>query len=305
MYRLKNTLLTACILFLCAWSDKTPDLSKLRGFDADNKVKWGVNPPFLIKYQNEQSSLFYLAALHTTEPSSNTFYFIKEALHMQEPQVIILEGFEQSLGFSPIEYVQAAENYCFIRKSEDCNEIFYAMALANTNKVKFIGGEPDFKEVMRLLKNLGYTELDVVGYYFTADIAGLYERDAVKTLEDLPKEFSRFQIFDRVLSDKITYAQYYQWLEKNFGRPITLDNLVDRSYTTLPDKYGNYLQKISNAAVHIRDKSIINTIYAMTKQFERVLVVYGNGHYLTQRDVLEDMYGKGKLLQMKCSLVDD
>ncbi len=294
---------SACFL-LCAWANKAPDLTKLKSFDSGEQVKWGINPPFVVKYSAGDSSLFYIAASHTNEPKSNTFTLIKEAIALQKPQVIILEGFEYSNGVSPDYIIASANQYCVTNVSPKCNEILYTANYAKSLGIPFVGAEPDDRDMMRLMKDLGYNELDIFGYAFTVSIAGMYEQNIIASLDDLEKEFRKNRRYYDMLTQNITYDQYYKWLSEKLGKPITLNVLVDRYYITSPDFSGNFFQKMSYNEIRIRDQNIINIINSMTQKYNRVLVLFGGGHYLTQRYVLNDLYGEPKILELKCELKD-
>lgn len=296
-------LFPACLV-LCAWTYKAPDFTKLKSFDPEEQVKWGINPPFVVKYKDGDFSLLYIAAAHTTEPKSNTFTLIKEAITLQKPEIIIMEGFEYSNGLSPNFIITSANQVCNSNPSPQCNEILYTANYAKQLGIPFIGAEPDDRDMMQLMKGLGYNELDIFGYAFTTSIAGLYEQNIITSLKDLEKEFRKNRRFYDMLTTSISYDQYYKWLGERLGKQITLNALVDRYYITSPDNNGNFFQKMSFSEIKIRDQNIINTINAMSQKYKRMLAIFGGGHYLTQRHILDDLYGEPKILELKCELKD-
>lgn len=60
---------------------------------------------------------------------------------------------------------------------------------------------------------------------------------------------------------------------------------------TAPVKNGTFLLQLSVDIGKIRDYKIVDTIADAVTKYNRVLVVYGSGHIISQQFILQDMFG--------------
>jgi hypothetical protein len=89
---------------------------------------------------------------------------------------------------------------------------------------------------------------------------------------------------------KITNENFFYYYKTILNEPFDvfskdLGKLVDK------EELSKYVtQKIEKTELYYRDTKVVEGIYELAKKYDKILVVYGNTHYLSQRKVIEKMF---------------
>lgn len=134
---------------------------------------------------------------------------------------------------------------------------------------------------------------DIDFFYLSRQLPQAYkEEKIIKSWDDVKNKFQ--DLLYSALGYKnpdYSFNEYIAWLKEKTDKNISFKEIVDEKFTA-PISDGNYIEKLSNLNLMIRDKHILNVILNHTKKYKKVLVIYGGSHYVTQKDVLEKYLGK-------------
>ncbi len=211
--------------------------------------------------------------------------------------VLIIESIPYSSGESPkwfLEEAKKGRKGNFIAGAESA----WAVILADERKIPFFAGEPDHQDIYRSLKGLGYTDLDVLGFYLARQIPqwvrehgntkGLIERHEPNFTKNNCKMFS--------VSDCPDLANLKAWyLEKN-GRELNTDITNDELGPYHDGRL--FTQRISSAVGDVRDKFTLRVIESLLRKYKRVAVIYGAGHFITLRKSFDAYFGPPSLSKL-------
>lgn len=249
--------------------------------------------PFAVYYKNQERELCYIGADHSADIDSKTFKLIQTTIEEFKPDLLILEGFEIKKGFSPAALISYIHKSCVTPSSQEfrCGEPLYAAYLAHNKNIPFIGAELDDEQIFLDLQSQGYEKNDVFGFYFTRQIPQYFNEKQIADANELPQKFDELLKCTSVHGINLTYASYQDWLNQKMGRPVNISELMDTNLVA-PIPNGNNLQQISSKINLLRDQHILKVIFDSFSSFKRVLVIYGASHFLTQRDVFVQYFGK-------------
>jgi hypothetical protein len=285
-----------------------PDFSLLKGLSADDAKK-AIGPLHLDHYQQGNKNLYYIGTHHGTHLENTTHEIIAQAISKHKPQLVVLEGIESARGLSPslgfdkpgIKPHEARQRYW---QSE---ENVHTAELLRRLHIPFIGGEPTPKDIFAALRQQGYSNQDAMGLYVVRTIPQWRRRGQVKDrahLLTLVDNFLKSPLFSHVPpEERLTAEGFTSWYDahkqslggKDYTQLIAADSNPNHSPSA------NDFQRMSNAMDMARDANILRTIEGGLKQYDKVMVVYGNAHQHVQAPVLEQMFS-GKPLEEKLVL---
>jgi len=284
--------LLCSLLFLAGCSHDQYDFKNLKSYEFQLEDEFPVERPFIACYKKDHQKLCYIGSDHSSEINSKTFKLIQKTIEEFKPDLLVLEGFETNKGLSPTVMINYVRKSCATSSSNNfkCGEPLYAVHLGHLKNIPFIGGEPDDEQIFTALQGQGHEKDDVFGFYFTRQIAQYFDEKQVSAVSELQKKFDEFLKNTRVDGIHLTYASYQDWLNQKMGRPVELSELRDPNLIA-PIGNGNKLQQISSKINLIRDQHILKVILDSSQKYQRILVIYGASHYLTQRGLLAQYFG--------------
>lgn len=282
-------------LFITEYAFADYDLTKLKDYSFSLERTPPAPPPFLALYKKDGRQLSYIATNHGSDRNSPTFNLIKNTVNEFKPDFMILEGFETKRGVSPSDIIKLVEKGCE-QNPDQCEEPHLGIELASSLNIPFIGGEPSDEEIFDDLRYEGYSRDDVFALYFTRLIPQLYRDHQVGKMEDLQQKYEAYLQGSGISNITLTYADYEDWLKKYISSTVGFSDLIDAKFSA-PATGGNKLQQIADKTEWIRDKHILRTILDSSLKYNKVLVIYGHSHFLTQDDVLEQNLGKPTFLE--------
>jgi hypothetical protein len=269
------------------------DVAQIRPYTHQLELQSPTPFPFVARYSQGQKELYFLATNHEHYIHSATFQLLDDVLKKSKVQVMVLQGIESSLGDNPASMIQNAVNVGQGEFFLD-GERQYAIDRAVKGKMKFVGGEPDEQHLSNELIKKGYALTDLLSFYFVRQITE-YQRNGL--IDDVPVEtlYQRFMVAQSKKnkipeSSLLTYEKFLSWYEQGNQQKFLIKNI--NSETAAPESEGQLLtQKIAAIIGRERDLHIVNVIAEMLNRYDKVFVIYGGSHFLTQQLALEKMMG--------------
>lgn len=247
--------------------------------------------PFVAKYRRDEKFVYYLAAKHGNKIQDDTFKLLNKVLSEYKADIFLLEGFESQKGYSPQdikEWAKSDGDAGFFKGGEAA----FATQLALQKKIPFRGIEPSDEEIYQALLKEKFTADDLIHYYFLRQVpqwkkAGTLNISAIK---------QTYKNFATGVAQKInvatvpTYMDFLKWYKQKNKEDFTIDN-VD-SEKSAPYYQGVYFtQKLSSVVGRVRDRHMVQVIENELKTKERVFVLVGGSHWMTQKRALEALSG--------------
>ncbi len=258
-------------------------------------LSYGVKKlPVLLEYTTEKCTIHYIGAKHSFNIKSETHQVIKKEIEDFNPEFMILEGFENRGNLKFWEnVVKQTDN---VSRYAAFGEPIYAMYLATRKNTPFCSGEPFNKDIFKHLKDKGFSKDDIALYYVLRQIPQAYERKEV-TPENLSFFINGFlQSIDELKGyDFKTCNILFKKLTK---KSLSLEAVTER---ILRELFPELFQEINT----FRDVSILKTLAEKSKKYKKILIIYGASHIYTQNEVLEELFGKPKIIDMDLLLGDN
>ena len=257
-----------------------------------------ANRPFHKElFKKNHKELMYLGTPHTKDPKSEYIKNIWDNLKEFKPDCIVYEQYIRPQSWidrreSRIKLV-LADNYIVYRLIETYGESGFADYLGRKNNHATAMIEPTGEEIFDyLLKRYGKEEVFL--FHNLTFLSASNQR--LKGKPGALEEFFRVhgEEYNSLVYTKtgimITKANFYYYYKKILNHPLSVYSVGLWQFMDT-DKFNYFItQKIHKSEVYFRDTKIIEGIYELTKKYDRIAVVYGNTHYLSQRKVIEQMY---------------
>ncbi|MDD2773691.1 MAG: hypothetical protein PHP45_08335 [Elusimicrobiales bacterium] len=256
-----------------------------------------VQSPFLVKFSTGGKSLWFVAAHHSNSVETDTFRLIKKAFTEFKPQALIVEGVERERGTS-------AESYKSLVKDADLDktkfwlngERGYAVAFAVKQKIACVGGEPPEKYLNEELRKK-YSMKDVFGFYVVRYIPQLKRQNPDKKI-DFDKWYEKNAQRDWPITDApVSLSEFKAWYGEKNKEKFDFDKIDNEISAPISGGKALFTQQVSYEVGIVRDIAILENIADMLNQYDRVLIVYGSGHFEQQAKALENMLGKGDIVE--------
>jgi hypothetical protein len=139
----------------------------------------------------------------------------------------------------------------------------------------------------------GYSELDLLYFYFTRQVQQLIRSKALKeaSVAEVYSEFIAKQIQELQIHMKQvpSYKSFNEWYLKKNGYPFSIHELNGEAVAPLIN--GKlFTQRLSGVIGLIRDRFTATVIAEMLNKFDKVLVVYGGSHWAPQRKIFNHWF---------------
>jgi hypothetical protein len=172
-------------------------------------------------------------------------------------------------------------------------EGMYAATLAIAQHVPFMGGEPTYEEEIDALIRKGFSLPDISFTFVLRNLGQSKRSGQIPTPDDGTFERIYEQVARGVArqlkTQSIPFAEFAARYHQMFGADINSDeNLVKRNDPGSSD----FVAAIGQADMRGRDEHLLATILQATGSRKRVLVVYGQSHWVTLSAALQDEFGK-------------
>jgi hypothetical protein len=287
----KFPLLLLLVLAGCVSAPPKFSSDLIRQWNANLDHEFPGREPGLAHYKKDPYELFYLAASHENVIDSGTIKLVTQLFEKNKFNVLLIESIPNSSGESPRWFLIEAEKG--LRKDFIIGgESAWAVIQANKRKIPFFAGEPDHQDIYLGLKALGYTDLDVIGFY-VARQTPQWVREREKTqrlLERKAPPFIKYYCKIFSISACPTLSEAKRWYREKNGLELNVGITND---DVGPEHDGKlFTQRISSAVGDIRDKFTLKIIESLVHKYQRVAVIYGAGHFVTLRKSFDVALGE-------------
>jgi predicted AAA+ superfamily ATPase len=178
----------------------------------------------------------------------------------------------------------------------------YAMHLAvhQAGNVDFLPAEPPTRFIVDRIGEFSVRGNpirgeDVLFFYLFRGMPGLVSRESVNNNNDLDRVFPGFvrgairrYDFKKELAG-VTMKDFIGWYENLTGIKFDCRNIPTNSPTG-----NNSISKINKYISYLRDVSILNHVTKAMESYDKIMVVYGNGHYCRLKPAFVKLFGPVK-----------
>jgi hypothetical protein len=250
--------------------------------------------PYVAVFERGGKRLVFIAGDHKDGLQSPVAKMLRWAFKKYDPKAVVVEGLS---GDAPEELRKWLDDgeWFFKNKPGELAENYYPAVYAHQRGLPFAGGEPSRAESFAALKSRGYTAEDFVAQSAAAN-TGAYNINHPQTPESLAKALDgHLDEEAKALGLKgYSYADFTRWCRERakLDKPAHLLDKDDSRPYDGPDAH--FLQKMAYELELVRETSIVRRIETMLRRHDRVLVVYGSGHLVRQRDVWKAALGPSR-----------
>lgn len=140
---------------------------------------------------------------------------------------------------------------------------------------------------LKHFQKYGFSAEDYVNFWFNQLIPIFYREGKISSIDQIEKEYIPFITSFKLDADikNLSYEKYQKWLTQNMPS-VSFEELIDGNIVA-PVANGNYLQRLSSLSGYVRDRHIVKIIFEAANKYEKILVVYGQSHFLTQKMCLK------------------
>lgn len=263
------------------------DYSKIVNWTNERQKLEPCFSPFVAEYSQNGRQLIYLSAKHGNKTdNANTFSMVENQIKNFRPDIVIIEGVPSFLGESPEEVKKYAKT-CSDNEFSRCGESMYTAHLASSNGIPFIGGEPGDNKVFKELTNKGISRLDVEAFFVLRNCT-----QWIRSGKSFEENFKNYQTrFDRSEGrTPLSIDEFKIWYKVNMNTDFKLEDVTSESI--MPLEKGNFGQRMSYAVDEIRERNILEVVNNEVNRNRRVLIVYGSGHHVKHKEVLNVAFAK-------------
>jgi hypothetical protein len=81
------------------------------------------------------------------------------------------------------------------------------------------------------------------------------------------------------------------WYSKHATKRTSFPQIETKDAAPIGGSEGTYIQRISHKVALIRDRALVKTVERMLSLFDRVLVIFGGSHLLTEEPAFAEAMG--------------
>jgi hypothetical protein len=260
-----------------------------------------ADPPFAAIYRSGHKVLGFVAADHVFTPENDTIATVRRAFTEIHPLLVIVEGFPTTFGPNPTFIV--AE----LRRRADPGATTYSQSeggftaqLALEHMVPFLGGEPTPAEELGGLESKGYLRNDVLTAFLLRGLGQERRAGGMPPGDSAAFATAYTQGARSVSAMTKTELVPQEQFTANYRRLVGIDPVSDSDLATRYDPgTDTLLHRMGADNMRVRDEHLLNTIFEQSATYDRVLVVYGSGHWTTLSAALEERFGRPAVLTPK------
>lgn len=243
---------------------------------------------YTFQVENGLKSIFYFGSSHTNDPSDPQFVALQDSFTQAKPDLVLVEGLgginEQKEGVREI--VKSTSRDELIKTYGEAGE---ALRLAEEAGCDFESPEPSFKSEMAHLAELGYSHKDIFRFYLHRQIYQ-YQREHEQRSHDELVPYLQ-PLFEEFVESSGCDRYEIETYRGELLSDVRLDsNEYDRETNPMASSESRTtINEISFASNHFRDEYFIEQIGEKLKQQNRIFVVYGFGHAITEEPAIRSL----------------
>ena len=272
--------------------ESKPDLIKNYSYSLQNKEPFKA--PYISMFEKGKKKLWFAAIQHSSDSESSSFKTIHEAFTRFKPEVVIIEGVEDTGELSPENFTQYVMKMAD-QKSKWSSEAAYSAWLALQRHIPYAPSEPTNLSIAESFEKSGRTKEDYL-YFEVARILPQWKMQGkVKNWSEYTTEAKKFGIyaFKQVgIKKHFDFKEFLDWFHSKMGKVLKYNSLTPEDFSPQLEMNPTELNRLSNEADSQRERHINEVTVKMLNQYNRVMIVFGSGHLVKHRAVLTDLLGK-------------
>lgn len=295
--QLASAVLAALALGLIGCGHTAPfraNLELLRPWNAAEDAS--QSGPFAARFVKGDNKLTFVAAQHTTSLDHPTITLLRRELKLLSPEVVVVEGPSRSKGLSPKPLVERATQLAPTEMVRRYHEAGVAMRWAVAHDVGFVGAEPSSAELAGRYVARGKGTLEDLALFYLVRKIPQWRRQGHDLGKDFPARFSAFML---ALAKRLSVPPaslpkidaLHRWYEAGNRKPFDPRAIKSGECAPISGEKALRTQRINFTINHLRNEQIALTITEMLNTYDKVLVIYGGGHFMQHELVLTAMLG--------------
>jgi hypothetical protein len=248
-------------------------------------------------FKTNQKQLMYLGVLHIRDPDSEQIKAIHDNLKEFEPDCIVYEQYIRPQSWVDLREARIKNvliNETIIDKLiTTYGESGYADYLGRKSNASTVMIEPTGEEIFDHL--LKYYKKEAIFLYHCLKFLKANNQKLKGKPGALEEFFARHaEEYNPLLYTKtgieITKENFSYYYKKILNHQLSVYSVGLWQFMNV-NKFNYFItQKIAKTELYFRDTKVLEGIYELTKKYDKIAVVYGNTHYLSQRKVIKEMY---------------
>lgn len=249
--------------------------------------------PFVAVYHYGNKLLAFVAASHVFTVENQTVEAVRYAFSTVQPTAVVVEGFPTAMGANPEPIMESIEERRRPHPSDWArSEAVFAASQALARQAPFVGGEPTLVEELDGLTAKGYRRDDAL-LAFRLRSLGQARRASDLPVGDAAKFAAIYEQSARVVASLTSTAPVFEsnFIE-DYKRLVGVDPVTDPDLATRADPgTTTLLSRLSADDMRVRDEHILSTLQRQLAEHDRVVIVYGRGHWTTLSAALRERFG--------------
>lgn len=285
-------------LFAGVWAAAAPiaaDFTRIKKLGWNSYSDEPFESPYIAVFSSSGKRLIFVSADHSDGTDTPMAKTMRLALKRFKPQIVVVEGLTANSSEDREMWREQALE--FAKSSRAFPENYYAAYLAHKSGLPFIGGEPSARASLENLKPKGFTAEDFLGFLAARNVVSQNGRKP-RTAAEFSEALDGWLMEEaRKLGHKkgFSFAAFELWCERRakVGKPANaLEGEADLWSKDEPGP--GLLKAIDYHHDLFRERVIVEQIEASLNKHDRVMVVYGSGHLVAQREVWKNALGASK-----------
>jgi hypothetical protein len=261
-----------------------------------NKKEKNQFPTPLAAVFKKEDFVFAFVGDHHEDPQA-TYNFTQSAINKISPQIIVVEGLAFSLGENPNEHLKNYEGKTKEEIWKDPSLGCGTELIAKAHNIPIVGGEPTIEEQMTspfLLKK-GYTPNDIRNVQILQRI--IYRRDKLNVSD--PEIFFEYamKLYAVKESKQDFKTHFLSWYKNKSGKNFEYLKITKEESAVNCSLDDTFMQKVACDFNINRDRFLVEKINLLLGKYNRVMVVYGTGHFVQEYPAFLKGFGAPEYLK--------
>ncbi|MBP6914270.1 hypothetical protein KBB74_02145 [Candidatus Parcubacteria bacterium] len=243
--------------------------------------------PYTFNLSNKEKELIFFGSPHINDPESPIFDSIKEKIEETKPDIVYVEGIPS------IDRIKEEIGSLTLDEAKKQGESIFSLKLAIENNINVESPEPDFSKELEYQTNQGFSKKDIFNYYMYR-IINQYQHNNENTNVEECKNILK-QRFERFRKQSNWDEKELEIMEKEIIDQLDIkDNKYSNETDPIPweGKPQTVINEVSRSSSNFRDKHIFEEIAKGKEKYNKLFVVYGSGHAVSQEPALKALFEK-------------
>lgn len=203
------------------------------------------------------------------------------------PDCVVIEGLETKEGTSPPGPLREARH---LIGQSPCPEPLYAAMLAADRGIPFLDGEPSSQVTLESLRAEGNPQ-DALGFLVLRQLGQLRREETTAALDTSVQRAVRELKRRFHMNAVMEVADFKARFQKKTGRRFEPRNVVGGMTAAVVESNPDFTRLQAIRVMLARERHLIGLWASLLAKYDRVFVIYGAGHYVYERAILEDLFG--------------